>query len=149
MSDRAGLDGALRADEALAARAADMRRAALAFAVLAVAYAAAIFWVSNQSNPFPFVPSGILSHDKLLHAGAYAGLAFLVRLALAGTRLRRPAALAVALAIASLYGVSDELHQLFVPNRQCDVWDWAADTLGALAGAAVAAAFLRRRGGAG
>jgi VanZ family protein len=119
------------------------------FAGLAVVYAAGIFWASSQPSPFPFVPSGILSHDKILHACAYAGLALLVRLALSGTRLRGPQALAVALLVASAYGVSDELHQRFVPNRQADALDWAADTAGALAGAIAAAAFLRRRVGAG
>jgi VanZ family protein len=124
-------------------------RAAAAFGVLAAVYAGGIFWASDQPNPFPFVPSDLMSHDKLLHAGAYAGLALLLRLALAGTRLAGPAALAVAVAAASLYGVTDELHQRFVPNRQCDALDWLADTSGALVGAAVASAFLRRRGAAG
>ncbi len=31
----------------------------------------------------------------------------------------------------SLYGVSDEVHQLFVPRRQFDVRDLAADAVGA------------------
>ncbi len=30
-----------------------------------------------------------------------------------------------------LYGVTDELHQLFVPLREPDPWDVAADTVGA------------------
>jgi VanZ family protein len=144
--------GDLAAGGDVAGRAGDLRRlgrAAVVFGVLSAVYAAGIFWASDQANPFPFVPSGLLSHDKLLHAGAYAGLGLLVRLALSGTRLRGPAALVVALAVASLYGVTDELHQYFVPNRQCDPLDWLADTAGALAGVAVAAAFLRRRVDAG
>lgn len=32
----------------------------------------------------------------------------------------------------SLYGVTDELHQYFVPGRTSDVLDWTADTIGAL-----------------
>lgn len=40
-----------------------------------------------------------------------------------------------ALALASLYGVSDEVHQLFVPGRMCDPADWVTDTLGAALGA--------------
>jgi VanZ family protein len=39
--------------------------------------------------------------------------------------------------IASLYGATDEVHQLFVPGRNCNAWDWAADTVGAALGAAV------------
>lgn len=116
---------------------------------LALLYAAAIFWESSQADPFPFVSRSILSHDKIAHLLLYAGLAFLVRLALRGTRLGPLAALAGAVAIASAYGATDELHQRFVPGRTCDVWDWAADTLGALVGAGAAAASLRRWGGAG
>lgn len=31
----------------------------------------------------------------------------------------------------SLYGVSDEYHQSFVPGRLAETGDWLADTLGA------------------
>ncbi len=40
-----------------------------------------------------------------------------------------PALLAVL--IVSAFGVTDEWHQSFVPGRDCDVFDWLADTLGA------------------
>ncbi len=148
MSDPSDLPGAIGAGVAPAPEVRRLGRTGVVFGVLAALHAAAIFWASGRPNPFPLVPSGLQSHDKLLHAGAYAGLALLVRLALAATRLRGPTALAVALAVASAYGVTDELHQRLVPGRQCDFYDWAADTIGALAGAAVAP-FLRRRGGAG
>lgn len=42
-----------------------------------------------------------------------------------------------AVAAASLYGVTDEIHQLFVPGRFCDPADWLVDTLGALTGALI------------
>jgi VanZ family protein len=35
-------------------------------------------------------------------------------------------------AAGSLYGVSDEIHQAFVPGRSSDVLDWMADTAGTL-----------------
>lgn len=59
--------------------------------------------------------------------------------------LRR--AWAVALACASFYGVTDELHQLFVPTRTCDPLDWAVDTIAAAlgSGAFCAVALHRRR----
>lgn len=40
-------------------------------------------------------------------------------------------AAAGAIIVASLYGVTDEFHQYFVPGRTPDVADWAVDTLGA------------------
>lgn len=56
--------------------------------------------------------------------------------------LRRACMLAVA--CASLYGVSDELHQLFVPGRACDPLDWAVDTAGGALGACLAGIFAHR-----
>lgn len=49
--------------------------------------------------------------------------------------LRRACILAVV--CASLYGVSDEIHQLFVPDRMCDPIDWMVDTAGATLGASI------------
>jgi VanZ family protein len=41
-----------------------------------------------------------------------------------------------ALALSSLYAISDELHQVFVAGRSPDVLDWVADSAGALAAVA-------------
>lgn len=38
-------------------------------------------------------------------------------------------------ALASAYGVIDEIHQSFVPGRTCTLPDWIADTIGAFLGA--------------
>lgn len=51
----------------------------------------------------------------------------------------------IAIACASLYGASDEFHQLFVPGRMCDPMDWLVDTAGASLGAGLAFGWLRRR----
>ncbi len=51
----------------------------------------------------------------------------------------------MAAALASIYGVTDEFHQLFVPMRSCDPADWAVDTVAALVGALIATAVLQRR----
>lgn len=48
-----------------------------------------------------------------------------------------------AVVLASAYGVTDELHQLFVPGRLCDPADWLTDTLGAALGAGVAVLVVR------
>lgn len=52
-----------------------------------------------------------------------------------------------AVALASLYAVTDEFHQSFVPGRLCDPADWLTDTLGATLGAVMVLA-LSKRGGA-
>lgn len=50
----------------------------------------------------------------------------------------------VAVAVASLYAVTDEFHQAFVPGRLCDPADWLTDTLGATLGASVSGAVMLR-----
>ena len=56
----------------------------------------------------------------------------------------RPAAAiaAAAVILAALYGLSDEIHQAFVPGRMADPWDWMADGFGAAIGAAAWAVML-------
>jgi VanZ family protein len=98
-----------------------------------ILYMLAIFYVSSQSNPAPAVTA--IVWDKLLHTTEYAGLALLLCRALRGEGLRWTAALAAAVVLASAYGSTDELHQRFVPQRNSDVRDWAADTAGASLGA--------------
>ena len=73
------------------------------------------------------------------HGLAYGLLGALLLHALAGGRLRgitvRHAAGAVV--VAGLYGVSDELHQRFVPGRTAELLDLGADVGGALCGVLV------------
>lgn len=109
---------------------------------------ALIFGASSLSDPGPIMPPGLT--DKGGHFIGYVLLSMLVLRALAGGRLRgitwRKALLAIVLS--SLYGVSDEFHQSFVPGRSPDIHDIAADTLGACASAAVgslAGVFARRQ----
>jgi len=74
------------------------------------------------------------------HFTEYAILGGLLALA-----LERSDRLLAAAAMASAYGLTDELHQLFVPGRKSDLMDWLVDTAGAIAGAVLAAWWLRRR----
>ncbi|WP_251213172.1 VanZ family protein [Adlercreutzia murintestinalis] len=68
---------------------------------------------------------------------------------LEGQGARRTVVVVVgAVVIASVYGATDEIHQLFVPDRMCDAADWLVDTVGAALGAVVAALLSRRSSGA-
>jgi VanZ family protein len=53
--------------------------------------------------------------------------------------------LAFVACIASLYGATDEIHQLFVEGRNCNAWDWVADTVGAILGATLYAKIWKMR----
>ena len=44
-------------------------------------------------------------------------------------------ALVLAIVTASVYGITDEVHQFFVPFRESSWQDWLADTVGAAIGA--------------
>lgn len=68
------------------------------------------------------------------HFILYAVLGILLNLRFRETMSPRRAVMA-AVALASLYGISDELHQALVPGRFPDPADWIVDTLGAAAGA--------------
>ena len=95
-------------------------------------YMAAIFYLSSLHQP-P-LPPGV--SDKPAHAVGYLGFGAVIARALAGglpPRITLGQAL-IGLAIASGYGVTDELHQLFVPGRSADIADWFSDTVGSAIG---------------
>ena len=74
--------------------------------------------------------------DKLLHFFAYAVLgAFFLR-AYKTLRVRNNLKLLIILSVlsSSLYGISDEIHQHFVPYRSFEYVDILADVLGSLFG---------------
>lgn len=53
-------------------------------------------------------------------------------------------ALIAAVLVTSLYGITDEVHQLFVPGRACDPVDWLVDTAGAATGSLLLWLMARR-----
>jgi VanZ family protein len=97
------------------------------------AYCAAIFWLSSQSHP-PHSDLRFIGSDKLAHFVLYGGLAALVSLGLrANPKGVSPRVQwLVPIIFAALYGVTDEIHQLFVPERSFDPWDMVANSLGAV-----------------
>jgi hypothetical protein len=97
-----------------------------------LAYMGAIFFV--QSLSVPPSPPGL--NDKLTHLLGYALLAWLTTRACAGGLGRRVslASAMTAVALTSGYGATDEIHQMFVPLRTVELFDWYADTAGGLLG---------------
>jgi len=101
--------------------------------IAAVAWAALVFIASaipgNDYPPHP-EPLNIVAHFCL-----YLMFAVLLTLAFNGPKRALWISALIALVVASLYGISDEVHQLFVPGRSSDPMDWLVDTTGALVGA--------------
>jgi len=105
-----------------------------------VAYAGLIFYLSSLSEPEEYVPSALAElGDKVLHAVEYGLLGALCYRAFRHGVTAWAARYAWRLAIiaAAVYGVTDEVHQAFVPLRDADVLDLLMDAIGAAIGATV------------
>jgi len=101
-----------------------------------VVYMSLMFFLSSMST-LPVALPRIPLADKVCHCIEYAILGYLLTRALIhenGSWLLRNALL-LAIAIAIVFGLSDEIHQLFVPLRQSDIFDLLADSIGACIGA--------------
>jgi len=77
--------------------------------------------------------------DYIVRKGAhfleFTGLAFLFSLALLEQTKKLCPLRSVA--FTSAYAATDEIHQIFVDGRSCQISDWAIDTSGAVLGVAV------------
>jgi VanZ family protein len=102
-------------------------------------YAGMIFYLSAQSHPEEQLPSFVFQEvsDKVLHAVEYGILALLCYRAFrwAAGPVAAQQAVLLAIVTASVYGMTDEVHQAFVPFRESGWQDWLADTIGAIIGA--------------
>jgi hypothetical protein len=77
-----------------------------------------------------------ISFDKLVHAGLFGGMAFLFCRPFRKVSIERKDKLnlfrKITLAIC-LWGLTTEfIQKFFIPGRQFDLMDWAADSLGAI-----------------
>lgn len=104
----------------------------------AALYMALIWAVSSIALPDLPIESVPL-RDKGVHFLEYGALGLLVAHATLRTWPHRSAArtLPLAVLITVAWGVLDEIHQGFVPGRSAELLDLVADTLGAMAGAAL------------
>ena len=102
-------------------------------------YAGTIFYLSDQPHPQDKLPSFLFEgvSDKVLHAVEYCILALLCYRAFrwAGGPVVARQAVLLAIVTASAYGITDEMHQAFIPFRESGWQDWLADTIGATIGA--------------
>ena len=103
------------------------------YVLLTLLYCLGIFLLSSSENPV-HIKMRFHQEDKVLHAVLYGGLAGVVSLGIrrSGKPVRASIQFWVPIVFAALYAVSDELHQFFVPGRNCDILDVLADTVGAI-----------------
>ncbi len=93
-----------------------------------------IFYLSSRTG-FPIeAPKWFYFADKFVHAGLFGALCFLFlrawlqgRWYQANTRV-----FLLAIGFTTLYGISDEFHQIYVPGRHPSFGDIVADCIGAI-----------------
>ena len=103
------------------------------YVVPLIGYCGLLFYISSLPRP-PMPDLGLDWGDKLQHALAFfimACLAYRSAFWLFPNK-RTGTLLLIGVVFASLYGATDELHQYFVPERSADIYDWIADTVGAM-----------------
>ena len=103
--------------------------------ITAILCAAFIFYLSGrQSLGVPLFPYA----DKILHIIAYAVLAFFISRALCKAHsVGYFNIILMGMFITGIYGLTDEVHQLFVPTRSADPFDLLADFFGGLIGSII------------
>ncbi len=95
-----------------------------------------VFWLSAQQS-LPNVPGlcAVDWGDKICHTVMYViGGALIWRALDMKSGWQR---IMVAVAFAAAYGLSDEVHQYFVPNRSSDIYDLLCDVTGSAFAAVV------------
>ena len=94
-----------------------------------LAYVVLIFYLSSLSQ----IPWAAAYPDYLEHSVEYLGLAVLMARALNNglTKSVPSRTLLMAFGLCVGYAISDEIHQMFVPNRFADITDVVSDAIGA------------------
>ena len=110
-----------------------------------------LYWITLftlTTLPVDAVPRLFDNQDKIEHFFAYSVLAFLLTLALyfqKRSRLISSHAFLFTLIFVLAYGAIDEIHQLYVPGRYCDLYDWLADSIGGSIGIGIVYLFLKKQ----
>ncbi|MBD3234894.1 MAG: hypothetical protein GF315_14315 [candidate division Zixibacteria bacterium] len=98
--------------------------------VVALSYAGFITYISSQPQ-LPTQDLGIDLGDKVMHVGAYFvfGIFWYKAFAAIKTNMRIPV-IWIVFVYGMIFAAIDEFHQYFVPNREMEFLDFAADVLG-------------------
>ncbi len=102
---------------------------------LTILYMIIIFYFSSLSYFPPGTLPAVKISDLIKHAVLYFGLGILFLLSYKSLKSTKKKALILAILSSILYGISDEIHQLFIPNRVCSFADIIANSVGAFIGA--------------
>lgn len=98
-----------------------------------IAYMAVIFYISSRPLKELPIPQ-IWNFDKVIHAVEYGILGILWFRVLNTATAKRQNVLITAFIITFFYGIFDEAHQYFVPERSSSIYDAIADGFGGWVG---------------
>ncbi|PIE51432.1 teicoplanin resistance protein VanZ [Candidatus Fermentibacteria bacterium] len=98
------------------------------FLLLVVLLIPALSHQPSLKPPFELFPF----QDKIFHMAEFGGLAF--AMVLNREDLKKRMRVPAMLSFGFFWGALDELHQSFVPGRDCSAGDFAADSIGLIIG---------------
>jgi len=109
-----------------------------------IVYMLAIF-INSSLSTVPQVEMPFF--DKIMHLACYAVLGCLLMRAMFnyGYQLKGSRLVILAVLFGSLYGVTDEIHQMFVPGRTAEIMDVVSDSLGTAMGVGVYNSFFNKK----
>lgn len=96
--------------------------------------------------PTEKIPQFFYTQDKLEHFIAYLILSFLLSLSLhfqKKFKFINKNYLFFAIIFLVVYATLDEFHQILIPGRYCDIFDWITDIFGGLIGILISNYFLK------
>ncbi len=88
-------------------------------------YSGLIWYISSMELPIK-----VGSYDKTLHLLEYAGLGLLLAYGFNLNKKNFDTAAKQTLLFGIIIGISDEVHQYFVPGRSFDILDFFTDSVG-------------------
>lgn len=114
-----------------------MDKARTILVIALTGYMILIFYFSSLPGHIPPPGAEILDIPRtIMHVGEYAILGLLMNLVMIQKSSRISKSILYSSVFSSLYGVTDEIHQFFVPTRCFDFYDICADMIGGMIGAA-------------
>ncbi|MBL8003661.1 MAG: VanZ family protein [Candidatus Kapabacteria bacterium] len=86
---------------------------------------------SHQPSPI-LMDLGFTFEDKLLHISAFFVLGIALLFALSPFKMPKLYRILIVISFGAVWGLLDEVHQSFVPNRTAALDDWIADVIGVI-----------------
>jgi len=112
----------------------------LLYWAVTLSYMGIIYYLSSISgHKLPHLMNG---YDKIIHFLIYAVLSSLIYLSLNKAGMGGRSIIFLSFIFATIYGITDEIHQMYVPLRAASIGDVIADFFGAVAGSYSVSRFI-------